>query len=357
MFKAGESAHEYSDTLFGNIGKAMDIKGSFGAKALASGKDFAGDLSTGFKNTSFDQTTLPEGMSFKDYQSLISEREGLFANANAEYSSINSGKEMTSLSGDSLNMMSVGNAPSSIGSDIPNLEDLFLDTPAPQGIADADVMRAKLNETMLNPTEMTPKSSLMQEMVANVDPIQAVDSIALPENILNPVNPNEVGAMNTIAKMKEQGYEVGAGGVLPEEFGEGFVASDGSIVSQTGRSAALEKAYASVPGADSELMDVDNLSFPAEPNYVRMDNQNQFNELRPIKPNIPGADSGIFDGSARIMSGKIQDPGFMEIGQESWKQGQETLNKIDAQKLNELESTSRFYSPQQSAWSKRLFGE
>lgn len=82
----GSSAAEIAKIKKG-VGLGESVKSSWGAQSLAKGKDFAkdfaGDLSTGFKNTSFDQTTLPDGMSFKDYQSLVAERQGSYAASEA----------------------------------------------------------------------------------------------------------------------------------------------------------------------------------------------------------------------------------------------------------------------------------
>lgn len=156
----GEGAAKLSE------GFGMDFGNSTASKALAKGKDFAGDLSTGFTNTSFDQTTLPDGMSFKDYQSLVAERQGSYAASEAaktfDFSTLNKdnldlkgfpllkqeignkantlkntikakklqsgnifGNNMVSQSGDSLNMVGTGKVSSSVGSDIPSLMDMY----------------------------------------------------------------------------------------------------------------------------------------------------------------------------------------------------------------------------------------
>tara|TARA_R100000008_G_scaffold84046_1_gene70538 strand:+ start:336 stop:1181 length:846 start_codon:yes stop_codon:yes gene_type:complete len=67
LFKGGESTHTYSDTLMGKLGKTIDYKGSFIGKNIPN----------------MEWGTLPEGMSPREYQSLIAERQGSYAASEA----------------------------------------------------------------------------------------------------------------------------------------------------------------------------------------------------------------------------------------------------------------------------------
>ena len=73
----------YSDSLWGKLGQAIDYKGSFIGKGLPmlqkGATNLAGDISTGFGNKSMDWSTLPEGMSPRDYQALVGERQASYA--------------------------------------------------------------------------------------------------------------------------------------------------------------------------------------------------------------------------------------------------------------------------------------
>ena len=189
----GSSAAEIAKIKKG-VGLGESVKSSWGAQSLVKGKesigkaldktkdfakDFAGDLSTGFKNTSFDQTTLPDGMSFKEWQALIAERQGSYAASEAaktfDFSTLNKdnldpkglallkqeigskantlkntmkannlqsgnifGNNMVSESGDGLNMIGTGKVSSSAVSDVPSLMDMYEGTEGMNftGIAD-----------------------------------------------------------------------------------------------------------------------------------------------------------------------------------------------------------------------------
>jgi len=87
IIKRGAETATYSDSLLGNLGKAIDIKGSVGYNLGGSLKkgltNLAGDISTGFENKSMDWSTLPEGMSPRDYQALVGERQASYVASEA----------------------------------------------------------------------------------------------------------------------------------------------------------------------------------------------------------------------------------------------------------------------------------
>ena len=93
------AAGGYSDSLWGKLGKAVDYKGSFIGKGLPmlqkGATNLAGDVSTGFKNKSMDWSTLPEGMSPRDYQALVGERQASYVASEAasglDFSTLSSG--------------------------------------------------------------------------------------------------------------------------------------------------------------------------------------------------------------------------------------------------------------------------
>jgi len=83
IIKRGAETATYSDSLLGKLGKAIDIKGSVGYKLggfLKKGvTNLGGNISTGFENKTMDWSTLPEGMSPRDYQALVGERQASYA--------------------------------------------------------------------------------------------------------------------------------------------------------------------------------------------------------------------------------------------------------------------------------------
>ena len=76
MFKSADKAALGDQT---GIGRLLDFRGSSVGKALSSKfvTNLKGDISTGFKNKSMDWSTLPEGMSPRDYQSKVADAQAL----------------------------------------------------------------------------------------------------------------------------------------------------------------------------------------------------------------------------------------------------------------------------------------
>ena len=104
LFKGGEKAHEYSDSLFGKIGETIDFKGS----AVGGFFDKASSASHRF-------------ITDKKLQKL------------------QGGDKLIYKSGDELNLIGTDVAPSRIGkSDVPDLESLYADTAGMEGIYNVD---------------------------------------------------------------------------------------------------------------------------------------------------------------------------------------------------------------------------
>ena len=78
LMKLGDKAAKLSDP-----GLGMDFEGSMLGKGLpkikSSVANLRGNISTGFENKTMDWSTLPEGMSPRDYQTLVGERQASYA--------------------------------------------------------------------------------------------------------------------------------------------------------------------------------------------------------------------------------------------------------------------------------------
>lgn len=247
-------------------------------------------------------------------------------------------------------MIGTGKLPSGDGG-VPDLDKMFADElnlPATDATDDLDVLLAKANQTenissgnirgqnqWVTPnTTKSAKTKLLEE---HLD----FDSTAYTQNILdrfgsdslqNTISKAEAGPSmtgpnpkiygqsageanryNVINKMEDAGYSVSPGGGLPEEFGRGYVGDKGQIVRPPSRP--------DVPYLDPDADDFD--FFTGEQPTVSV--------------------------SAPRMSG------LSEFDEAAWAEGEDVLSRINAQKVNKLQSSSRYYEPRNNRY-KSLFG-
>ena len=227
IFKAGESAHTYSDTALGKLGKALDIKGSaivkagdvvgkVGGKALDYGKAVVGTAE--YRAKEFGKKV---GEKIGDTVHSVNEDIKLAKLANLQeptkyrvtgddlYSMFEAGMEDPSLvagydqTSDTMSMLNLDKIKGIKTSDL-GLRDLGI-----EDIGISDIMSAEGLE------EKTPLARL-----AGAD---------------RGLSKNERGLYDTMNMMADQGYQVGPGGQLPEEFGRGFIDKSGGIVRQPSR--------------------------------------------------------------------------------------------------------------------------